>query len=144
MRVPKMSEAEAMAFIAELPARTAKVATVLKSGAPHVAPVWVALDGTDVLFNTGAETIKGRAVRRDPRIAMCFEDDRPPFSFVSLRGTATVTEDPDELLQWATIIGGRYMGAERADEYGRRNGVPGELLVRVTPTHIVGERDLAA
>ena len=144
MRVPKMSEAEAMAFIAELPARTAKVATVLKSGAPHVAPVWVALDGTDVLFNTGAETIKGRAVRRDPRIAMCFEDDRPPFSFVSLRGTATVTEDPDELLHWATIIGGRYMGAERADEYGRRNGVPGELLVRVTPTHIVGERDLAA
>jgi len=139
-----MSEAEAMAFIAELPARTAKVATVLKSGAPHVAPVWVALDGTDVHFNTGAETIKGRAVRRDPRIAMCFEDDRPPFSFVSLRGTATVTEDPDELLHWATIIGGRYMGAERADEYGRRNGVPGELLVRVTPTHIVGERDLAA
>jgi len=144
VRVPKMSEAEAMAFIAELPARTAKVATVLKSGAPHVAPVWVALDGTDVLFNTGAETIKGRAVRRDPRIAMCFEDDRSPFSFVSLRGTATVTEDPDELLHWATIIGGRYMGAERADEYGRRNGVPGELLVRVTPTHIVGERDLAA
>ena len=44
MRVPKMSEAEAMAFIAELPARTAKVATVLKSGAPHVAPVWVALE----------------------------------------------------------------------------------------------------
>ena len=137
MRVPKMSEAEAMAFIAELPARTAKVATVLKSGAPHVAPVWVALDGTDVLFNTGAETIKGRAVRRDPRIAMCFEDDRPPFSFVSLRGTATVTEDPDELLHWATIIGGRYMGAERADEYGRRNGVPGELLVKLRPTKVV-------
>ena len=143
MRVPKMSEEEAMAFIAELPARTAKVATVLKNGGPHVAPVWVALDGHDLVFNTGADTIKGRAVLRDPRIAMCFEDDRPPFSFVSLRGTATVTEDPDELLRWATVIGGRYMGADRADEYGRRNGVPGELLVRVTPTHIVGERDLA-
>ena len=141
--MPKMSEAEAMAFIAELPARTAKLATVLKNGAPHVAPVWVALDGRDVLFNTGADTIKGRALRRDPRVAMCFEDDRPPFSFVTVRGTAAITEDPDELVRWAAIIGGRYMGAERADEYGRRNGVPGELLVRVTPTHIVGERDLA-
>jgi PPOX class probable F420-dependent enzyme len=138
-----MSEAEAMAFIAELPARTAKLATVLKNGAPHVAPVWVALDGDDILFNTGADTIKGRALRRDPRVAMCFEDDRPPFSFVTVRGTAAITEDPDELVRWAAIIGGRYMGAERADEYGRRNGVPGELLVRVTPTHIVGERDLA-
>jgi PPOX class probable F420-dependent enzyme len=141
--VPKMSEDEAMAFIAELPARTAKLATVLKDGAPHVAPVWVALDGRDVLFNTGADTIKGRALRRDPRVAMCFEDDRPPFSFVTIRGTVTLTEDPDELVRWAAIIGGRYMGADRADEFGRRNGVPGELLVRVTPTHIVGERDLA-
>ena len=141
--MPKMSEDEAMAFIAELPARTAKVATVLKNGAPHVAPVWVALDGGDVLFNTGAYTIKGRALRRDPRVAMCFEDDRPPFSFVTVRGTATISEDPDELVRWASIIGGRYMGAERAEEFGRRNGVPGELLVRVTPTHIVGERDLA-
>lgn len=141
--MPKMSEDEAMAFIAELPARTAKLATVLKDGAPHVAPVWVALDGSDLLFNTGADTIKGRALRRDPRVAMCFEDDRPPFSFVTIRGTATLSEDPDELVRWAGIIGGRYMGAERADEYGRRNGVPGELLVRVTPTHMVGERDLA-
>ncbi len=141
--MPKMSEDEATAFIAEMPARTAKLATVLKDGAPHVAPVWVALDGRDVLFNTGADTIKGRALRRDPRVAMCFEDDRPPFSFVTIRGTVTISDDPDELVRWAAIIGGRYMGADRADEYGRRNGVPGELLVRVTPTHIVGERDLA-
>ena len=143
MRVPKMTEEEALAFIAEMPARTAKLATVMKDGGPHVAPVWVALDGRDVLFNTGAETLKGRAIRRDPRVAMCFEDDRPPFSFVSVRGTATLVDDPDELVRWASVIGGRYMGADRAEEYGRRNGVPGELLVRVEITHLVGERDLA-
>jgi len=141
--MPAMSHEEALAFIDALPARTAKLATVTKDGAPHVAPVWVALDGEDIMFNTGADTIKGRALRRDPRVAMCFEDDRPPFSFVTVRGTATISEDPDELVRWASIIGGRYMGAERAEEFGRRNGVPGELLVRVTPTHIVGERDLA-
>ena len=42
-------------------------------------------------------------------------------------------EDPDELLATATRIGGRYMGEDRAEEFGRRNGVPGELIVRLTP-----------
>jgi hypothetical protein len=35
------------------------------------------------------------------------------------------------------------MGADRADEYGARNGVPGELVVRVTPTKVLAVRDLA-
>jgi PPOX class probable F420-dependent enzyme len=138
-----MSDAEAYAFIDELPARTAKLATVRLDGSPHVAPVWVALDGHDVMFNTGRSTLKGKALIRDPRVAMCFEDDRPPFSFVIVEATVTLSEDPDELLRWATILGGRYMGADRADAYGRRNAVPGELLVRATPTRIVAERDLA-
>jgi PPOX class probable F420-dependent enzyme len=130
-------------FIAELPARTAKLATVLADGGPHVAPVWVALDGDDLLFNTGADTVKGRALRRDPRVAMVFDDERPPFSFVQVRGTASISEEPGELLRWATIIAERYMGAEEADAYGRRNAVPGELLVRVTPTRVIAARDIA-
>jgi hypothetical protein len=35
------------------------------------------------------------------------------------------------------------MGSERAAEYGERNGVPGELLVRITPTRIVAQADIA-
>jgi PPOX class probable F420-dependent enzyme len=141
--MPKMTHDEALAFIAATPARTAKVATVLDDGSPHVAPVWVALDGDDILFNTGATTRKGRSLSRDPRISMCFDDETPPFAFVVVTGTVTLTEDPDELLHWATLIGGRYMGADRAEEYGRRNGVPGELLVRVTVSKVVAVRDLA-
>ena len=141
--MPAMTRAEALAFIAAAPPHTAKVATVGADGAPHVAPVWIALDGEELVFTTGADTAKGRALRRDPRIAMCFDDERPPFSFVIVRGDATLSEDPDDLLRWATAIGGRYMGPTRADEYGRRNAVPGELLVRVTPRSISGARDLA-
>jgi PPOX class probable F420-dependent enzyme len=130
-------------FIAADPPRTAKLATVRADGRPHVAPVWVAFDGVQILFNTGANTLKGKALRRDPRVSLCFDDERPPFSFVVVEGTAEVTEEPVELRRWASIIGGRYMGADRADEYGARNGVPGELLVRVTPTHVASARDLA-
>lgn len=131
-----------MDWVFERP-RTAKLATTLADGSPTVAPVWVARDGDRVVFNTGADTAKGRALRRDRRVAMCFDDERPPFAFVTIRGTVELDEDPERLLRWATAIGGRYMGAARAEELGRRNGVPGELLVVVTPTRIIGEVGVA-
>jgi PPOX class probable F420-dependent enzyme len=123
--------------------RTAKLATVRRDGRPHVVPIWFDLDGDDVLFTTGAETVKGRAIRRDGRVCLCVDDERPPFAFVTIDGRATVEDDADELLRWAIRIGGRYMGADRAEEYGRRNAVEGELLVRVRPTHTVARAAIA-
>jgi PPOX class probable F420-dependent enzyme len=123
--------------------RTAKLGIVLASGAPLVAPIWVARDGDDLLFNTGADTAKGRAVQRDARVALCFDDEQPPFSFVVVQGTASVSEDLAEVRRWAATIGGRYMGEDQAEAYGERNGVPGELLVRVTPTKVTGVLDIA-
>ena len=130
-------------FVAALPARTAKLAVVRRNGAPHVAPVWVDLDGDQVVFMTSADTIKGKAILRDPRVSLCFDDEEPPFSFVTIAGTATTSTDPDELLSWGTRIGGRYMGAEEAERYGRRTAVPPEMVVRVTPDHVVAKVDVA-
>jgi PPOX class probable F420-dependent enzyme len=130
-------------FVTESPARTAKLAVVRADGSPHVAPVWVDLDGDEIVFMTSATTIKGKAILRDPRVCLCFDDESPPFTFLTIAGTATTSTDPDELLRWGTRIGGRYMGADRAQEYGRRNAVPPEMLVRVTPTKITGEIDIA-
>ena len=130
-------------FILAAPARTAKLAVVRADGSPHVAPVWVDLDGDQVVFMTSADTIKGKAIVRDPRVSLCWDDERPPFNFVTLAGVAAASADPGELVQWATRIGGRYMGADRAEEYGRRNGVPPELVVRVTPTRIVAKVEIA-
>lgn len=130
-------------FVGASPAHTAKLAVVAADGSPRVAPIWVVLDGDDVLFTTGKDTAKGKGLRRDPRVALCWDDERPPFSFVIVHGTASISEDLDEVRRWATVIGGRYMGADRADEYGERNGVAGELLVRVSPTKVIAERDIA-
>ena len=130
-------------FVLEIPARTAKLGVVRADGSPHVAPVWVDLDGDEVVFMTAADTIKGKAILRDSRVCMCWDDERPPFSFVSLAGRAAVSTDIDELLRWATRIGGRYMGADRAKEYGHRNAVPPEMVVRVTPTKIVAKINVA-
>ncbi len=123
--------------------RTAKLAVVRADGSPHVAPVWVDLDGDVIVFMTSADTVKGRAILRDPRVSLCWDDERPPFSFVTVDGTASVSRDLETLLAWATRIGGRYMGAGRAQEYGRRNAVPPEMVVRVTPSKIVAKVDIA-
>ncbi|CAO5185699.1 putative PPOX class F420-dependent enzyme [Frankia sp. AiPs1] len=123
--------------------RTGKLATVRADGRPHVAPVWFVLDGDDVVFNTGAATVKGRALARGGVASLCVDDETPPFSFVTLSGTVRISEDLGEVRAWATRIAARYMGEARAETYGARNGVPGELLVRLTPTSIVAVRDLA-
>ena len=130
-------------FIKDLPARTAKLAVVRADGSPLVAPVWAEVDGDDIVFLTSADTIKGKAILRDPRVCLCWDDERPPFSFVTIHGTATTSTDPIELLAVATSTAGRFMGAEHADAYGRRNAVPPEMVVRVTPTRIIAKRDIA-
>ena len=123
--------------------RTAMLGYLASDGRPLVAPVWFVVDDGHLVFNTGRETAKGRALARDRRVVLCVDDPHPPFSFVQVQGIAEISEDPQELLDIATRIGGRYMGANRAEEFGRRNGVPGELIVRVTPSKVISAFDIA-
>jgi PPOX class probable F420-dependent enzyme len=123
--------------------RTGMLGYVAADGRPLVAPVWFVVDDGELAFNTGRETSKGRALARDSRVVICVDDPHPPYSFVQVQGVATVTEDPPDVLDIATRTGARYMGAERADEFGRRNAVPGELVVRVRPTKVVTGFDIS-
>ena len=137
-----MTREEWRAFL-QLGTRTGKLATVRKDGWPHVVPVWFVLDGEDIVFTTGARTVKGRALRRDPRACLCVDDENPPYAFVMVEGRATLSDDLEKMLVYATAIGSRYMGADNAEAFGRRNAVPGELLVRLTPTRVVAEDRVA-
>jgi PPOX class probable F420-dependent enzyme len=139
-----MNGEEVRAFLAASPPHTGKLATVRADGRPHLAPVWYDVDADGALvFNTGASTVKGRNLQRDPRASLCVDDEHPPFSFVVVEGVAELSDDLDEVRAWATRIAGRYMGPERAEEYGARNGVPGELVVRLRPRQVVSAFDLA-
>jgi PPOX class probable F420-dependent enzyme len=138
-----MTDSQWRAFVST-GTRTGKAALTRKDGSPHVSPIWFLLDGDDLVFTTHSESVKGRILTRDPRVCLCVDDQEPPYSFVIITGEASLSEDPDELRKWATAIGGRYMGSDRAQEYGARNGVPGEYLVRVSITKVIAQRDLAA
>ncbi|MCF4137204.1 PPOX class F420-dependent oxidoreductase [Streptomyces sp. Tue 6430] len=138
----KMTDEEWRAFVSQ-GTRTAKLSTVRADGSPHVAPVWFLLDGDEVVFNTGKETVKGRNLARDGRVALCVDDDRPPFDFVVLQGRARISEDLDQVRLWATRIAARYMGDDRAEAFGARNGVPGELVVRVGIEKVLAQKAVA-
>jgi PPOX class probable F420-dependent enzyme len=139
--VHRMNPAKTRAFLLE-GTRTAALATVRADGRPHVAPVWFTLDGDDLLFTTGENTIKGANLQRAGRVALMV-DEEPPFAFVSIEGDVSISDDLDTMRHWATRIAARYMGEGQADAYGRRNAVPGELLVRVRPTKIVAIKGVA-
>ncbi|KAB2362848.1 PPOX class F420-dependent oxidoreductase [Actinomadura montaniterrae] len=137
-----MTDSEWRAFVMA-GTRTGKAGVTRKDGTPHVTPIWFVLDGDDLLFTTYHESIKARVLARDPRLSVCVDDQAPPYSYVMIQAEARLTEDLDELRRWATVIGGRYMGADRAEEFGERNAVPGEFLVRARITKVVAQRDIS-
>ena len=140
----EMSKAEAYEFLAA-GTRTGKLATVRADGRPHVAPIWFVLDGEDLIFNTWHTSVKGKNLVRDGRVALTVDEAIPPYAFVIVEGTVEITDDDlAESKQWATRIGARYMGADQAEAFGERNGVPGELLVRIKVNKIVAQKELAA
>jgi PPOX class probable F420-dependent enzyme len=124
-------------------AHTGMLATVRADGRPHIAPIWFILDGDDLVFTTWHFTIKAANLQRDPRVSICVDDDTPPFAFVIVEGVASLSEQMDELAHWTRVIAARYMGAEHAEAFSRRNAVPGEYLVRVRPTKVIAQSDVA-
>jgi hypothetical protein len=131
-----MTEEQARAFLAH-GTRTGKLATVRADGRPHVAPIWFVLDGEDLVFMTGAGTLKGKAVQRDPRVSLVVDLEAPPYAFAMVEGTVTVSTDLDEMLPLSIAIAERYVDPAEAEAFGRRNAVEGELLVRLHPDKIV-------
>lgn len=142
MAMKVMSEAQWRAFVLS-GTRTGKLAVTRPDGRPHVTPVWFVLDGDDVVLTTHETSVKGISLRQDPRAALSVDDQEPPYSFVLVEGSVTLSEDLGELRRWSALIGGRYMGAGRAEEFGARNGVPGELLVRLRASKVIARAEIA-
>ncbi|WP_426503544.1 PPOX class F420-dependent oxidoreductase [Dactylosporangium sp. McL0621] len=130
-----MSTEEWHAFVTRSTA-TGRFATVAADGVPQISPVWYVFDGEDFLFTTGARAAKTRNLRRDPRASLCVADDAPPFAYVEVRGDVTLSDDLDELYDVASRAGARYMGPDKAEDFGKRNAVPGEFVVRLHPTKV--------
>lgn len=133
----QMTREEVYAFINNS-VLTAHLATVRVDGRPHVAPIWIAVDGTDIVWNTGEDTVKGKNLLRSGYAAISMDDSVPPFNSIRLEGPVTCITDLNDVRRWAAVIGGRYMGEDQAEAFGERNGVPGEMLCRMSPSSVSG------
>jgi PPOX class probable F420-dependent enzyme len=122
--------------------RTGKLAYTNSAGRVLVVPVWFIVEDGDLIFNTGRDTVKGKFLAREHQATICVDLEEPPYAFVQVQGNAELSDDPSELLRTATAIAARYMGPDRADEFGQRNGVPGELVVRLRPSKVLAVLDM--
>jgi PPOX class probable F420-dependent enzyme len=139
----EMTDTERRGFLLE-GTRTGKLAVTRRDGSPYVLPVWFLLHGDTVIFMTGADTVRGRALRRDGRASMLVDEDRPPYAFVRVDGRVELSEDLEEMLPWSRALAARYMGEDAADAFGARNAVRGELLVRLVPDRVVAWAEVSA
>lgn len=124
---------------------TGKLGTINKNGSPHIVPIWFTLDNNDsILFTTGDTSVKAKNIQRDNRVRLCIDDQVPLFSFVTIDGIAEIISNkPTEIYKWAKIIAARYMGNDKAEEYGKRNSSEGEFLIKIKPTKVIGQKDIA-
>ena len=139
----KMSRDEAWDFLRQGD-RTAVFSTDRPDGRPHAGPTWYAVDGDELVFTTWHTTVKAANLRNDPHATLVVQDPKPPYDYVSVDGLAHLVDDLDECRRIATTLGGKYMGPDKAEAFGKRNGVEGELVVRMRPTHVHGYREVAA
>jgi PPOX class probable F420-dependent enzyme len=141
--VASIKDPEVHAFLTE-GTRTGKFAYLSAAGRPLVAPIWYIVEDEDLIFNTGEGTVKGQYLARDRQVCICVDLEEEPYGFVQVQGQAELSDDPNELLRTAAAIAARYVGPDRAQEFGQRNGVPGELVVRVRPDKVLANFVISA
>jgi PPOX class probable F420-dependent enzyme len=146
----EMSKAEVARFLMQ-GTFTGKLATVKKDGSPHVVPIWFVVENGkgrgkagNIILTTGDTSVKANNIQHDDRVSICIDDQKPPFSFVTIHGTAKIYPyKQKEVLEWATKIAERYVGKKNAKTYGEVNSGEGAVLVRIKPTKVIAEKDIS-
>ena len=114
----------------------ASLATLNPDGSPQITPLWVDLDGNDVVFNTAQGRVKARNLERDQRVAVSVIDPDDQYNVVAFRGTVidVTTNGADAHID---AMAKKYLGA---DSYPNRR--EGEVRIRVTvrTDHIAMQR----
>jgi PPOX class probable F420-dependent enzyme len=103
----------------------ASLTTLNADGSPQITPLWVDLDGDDLLFNTAEGRVKARNLHRDPRVAVTVIDPEDQYNVVAVRGTVVdiTTEGADAHID---SLAHKYLGV---DTYPMRR--EGEVRIKV-------------
>ncbi len=106
--------------------------TLMKDGSPQVSPVWVDIDGDEIVVNTAEGRVKQRNVLRDPRVAISVADSANPYTMIAVQGRV-VKQTAEGADQHIDQMAKKYLGMDR---YPGR--APGEkrILLRIRPEKV--------
>ncbi len=115
----------------------AHVASIGVDGGPYVSPVWVELDGDDIVINTALGRAKARNLASDPRVAVSLTDPDDESVCVIVFGTVTgfTTIGADEVID---RLSKKYTGLDSFSD--RREGEI-RVTVRIRPDRIARQPD---
>lgn len=113
----------------------AHVATIAADGSPQVTPVWVELEGENIIINTALGRAKARNLATDPRVAISLTDPDDPYVFIGVRGTVVefTTEGADEVID---RLARKYLDV---DTYPYRREGEVRVTVRIRPDRIIAQ-----
>ncbi|QBS40292.1 PPOX class F420-dependent oxidoreductase [Nocardia sp. CS682] len=114
----------------------ATVATVGPNGQPHLTVIWLKCDGDDLLFSTTTDRQQGKNLARDPRVTVMINPPENPYTYAEVRGTATLTPDPDKTLPDELSL--KYTGQKYLDFNPASVNDGPRVIVRVTPRKVAG------
>ena len=111
----------------------ATIATIQPDGQPQLSVVWVSYDGDDLLVSTVKGRRKHLNLERDPRVTVLVYPRGMPYTYVEVRGSATMTEEGGreliDRLNDAYTGTGRYTADDGTDNV--------RVVVRSTPDKVV-------
>jgi len=113
----------------------AHVASLGPDGAPNVTPVWVELDGEDIVINTALGRAKARNLAADDRVAVSLTDPDDPYVVIAVRGSVVgfTTSGADEVID---RLAKKYLDV---DAYPFRREDEIRVTVRIRPDRIASQ-----
>ncbi len=110
----------------------AHVATLMPDGSPHSTPVWIDIDGNDLVFNTAEGRQKVRNLDRDGRVAISIHDSANPYRYIQVRGRV-VEKTHEGADAHIDKMAKKYLGE---DTYPWRGPNEKRVIYRIRPEHI--------
>lgn len=134
MSTNQLSE-RARAFLTE--PRFGVLATINADGSPQLTTMWYELQGDEIMMNTLAGRLKDRNMRRDARVALCFEEG---YQYVTVTGTVRLVEDQATAQADIAHLAHRYHPAEKAaqmveNQFSRQERVTLRMTIERVSEH---------
>ena len=117
--MPQLTSDERDEFL-RVPGVLMRIAVVRADGSPLVTPIWFLYEDEAIYFTPREKSEWFGCLRRDPRVALCIDEQPLPYRKVLVEGAAELVHDVGEDDVWRDRyrrIARRYVDEDGAEAY---------------------------